>query len=71
MEKEVLVDVADFLTSWTGFKICETKSEVRRLLKQGGLSINKERMGPNTKWFLLTIDDEDGKITSIRRVVKK
>jgi tyrosyl-tRNA synthetase len=70
MEKEVLIDIADFLTSVTGFKICKTKSEVRRLLKQGGLSFNKERLDPNTKFILLTLD-EKGKITSLKRVIEK
>lgn len=54
-----IIDIADFLTSMTDFKICKTKSEVRRLIKQGGLSFNKEKLPPDTKW-LLYIKNEDG-----------
>lgn len=69
MSKTILVPIEDFLTSVTRFKICETKSEARKLVKQGGIRFNKEKISPNTKWVMIDLD-EDGKWTSVKRVEK-
>jgi predicted rRNA methylase YqxC with S4 and FtsJ domains len=57
--------IDEFLCDETG--ICETRSEARRLVKQGGIYFNKERIPKDTthvyigggKYFLTNVDIEE------------
>jgi hypothetical protein len=46
-------DIAEFLQD---VGVCESKGEARRLIKGSGISFNKGKVNPETKWVFINLE---------------